>query len=145
MDEKRLEIVIIPFGKERPRVAMIGGHPKIYTPKPTEQYEAQIRKAWVKENGEEPFSGPLVVRLHFGMAIPKSATKKDRLLMLQRKKRPVTKPDIDNCAKSVLDALNGVAYKDDNQIVSLVAKKYYTDVPCVKVIVAEWQPEEGVS
>ncbi len=140
--EKRLEMLIEPFGKERPRGTVIGGHVRIYTPKATEQYEAMIKKAWVKENGEEPFSGPLVVRLHLGMPIPKSVTKKDRQLMLQRKKRPIVKPDVDNCAKSILDALNGVAYKDDNQIVTLLAKKYYTEIPCIKVIVAEWEAKE---
>jgi Holliday junction resolvase RusA-like endonuclease len=31
--------------------------------------------------------------------------------------------DIDNYAKSILDALNGVAYADDKQIVSLYLEK----------------------
>ena len=35
------------------------------------------------------------------------------------------KPDADNIAKSVLDALNGFAYNDDNQIVCLTVQKLY--------------------
>jgi len=140
--EKRLEMLITPFGKERPRGTIIGGHVRIYTPKATETYENEVRKAWEKVNGSEPFTGPLVVRLYFGMPIPKSEAKGRKLLMLERKIRPTTKPDIDNCAKSVLDALNGVAYKDDNQIVTLLAKKFYTEVPCVKVIIADWEAKE---
>lgn len=141
--EKRLEMTIEPRPKERPRASVIGGHARIYTPKTTETYENNIRKAWVQQNGEEPLTGPVVVRIHFGMPIPKSVSKKNRIQMLGRKIRPVTKPDIDNLAKSILDAINGVAYKDDNQIVTLMAKKYYTEIPCVRVIVADWIPKEG--
>ncbi len=39
--------------------------------------------------------------------------------------RPTMKPDNDNIAKSVLDALNGLAYVDDKQIVELKVNKYY--------------------
>ena len=46
---------------------------------------------------------------------------------------PIVKPDIDNVAKAILDALNGVVYKDDNQIVELHIKKLYSDEPRVIV------------
>ena len=140
--EKKVEIYITPFGKERPRASVVGGHARIYTPKATETYEREIKKAWEKVNGSEPFSGPLVMRLYFYMPIPKSETKANKLKMLEKKKRPVTKPDLDNLSKSIMDALNGVAYNDDNQIVTLLAKKYYGEMPCVKIIVAEWEAKE---
>ena len=35
------------------------------------------------------------------------------------------KPDVDNIAKAVLDALNGVIWVDDKQVVELTVKKYY--------------------
>ena len=41
--------------------------------------------------------------------------------------RPTKKPDNDNIAKIILDALNGVAYQDDKQVVSLQVEKYYTE------------------
>lgn len=41
---------------------------------------------------------------------------------------PQTKPDIDNIAKSVLDALNGVAYIDDKQVYSLTCNKYFDTI-----------------
>lgn len=52
---------------------------------------------------------------------------------------PQSKPDIDNVAKSVLDALNGVAYVDDKQVYSLTCDKFFnvisnTDYLEVKVI-----------
>ena len=145
MSEKLLVIYKEPMPKERPRVTLIGGHPRIYTPRKTADYEKEIGEAWKKENGLLPYEGPVIVRIVLGMAIPKNTSQKQRKLMLERKRRPVTKPDVDNCAKSVLDALNGLAYKDDNQIVSLTVKKYYTETPKVMIKVAEWKPEEGVS
>jgi Holliday junction resolvase RusA-like endonuclease len=42
---------------------------------------------------------------------------------------PSKKPDIDNVLKIVLDALNGVAYKDDSKVVSVSGKKIYSDEP----------------
>lgn len=47
------------------------------------------------------------------------------------------KPDIDNIAKVVCDALNGVAYKDDKQIVSLKLAKRYGSLPMVVIDINE--------
>jgi Holliday junction resolvase RusA-like endonuclease len=58
--------------------------------------------------------------------IPKSTSKKNRALMLEDKLLPTKKPDSDNIAKVICDALNGVAYGDDTQIVKLVVNKRYT-------------------
>ena len=35
-----------------------------------------------------------------------------------------TRPDVDNYAKCVLDALNGLAYRDDSQVVDLHVVKW---------------------
>lgn len=43
------------------------------------------------------------------------------------------KPDSDNIAKAILDALNGVAYYDDSQVVGLTVKKEYGDSARVEV------------
>ena len=45
----------------------------------------------------------------------------------------VYKPDADNLAKFVLDALNGVYYKDDSQIYELIVRKQYGDLDSVYV------------
>ena len=142
MSEKILVVYREPFPKERPRGTIIAGHVNIYTPKKTVAEEKAIAEAWKQKNGLISYEGPVIVRIVLGMPIPKSASKTKKKAMLDRKIRPTTKPDADNCAKLILDALNGLAYQDDNQIVSLTVKKYYTDVPKIMVKVAEWQPEE---
>ena len=143
--EKRLVMTITPKPKERPRAAIIGGHARIFTPKTTEAYEKEIRAAWVRANGDQPEEGPLRARIYFGLPIPKSETKENKLQMIQRKVFPTKKPDLDNLAKAVLDALNGVAYKDDCQIVTMLSRKNYAEAPYVKVILNDEKPKEGDS
>lgn len=50
----------------------------------------------------------------------------------------VQRPDVDNLAKSLLDALNGVAYNDDAQIVDLrVQKRWSADEDKYEVFIQE--------
>lgn len=142
MSEKLLVVYREPFAKERPRGTIISGHVNIYTPKKTVQEEKEIAEAWKRQNGLLPYEGPVVVRIVLGMSIPKSVSMRKKKDMLGRRVRPTVKPDVDNCAKLILDALNGLAYKDDNQIVTLQVKKYYTDMPKIIIKVSEWEPKE---
>ena len=41
---------------------------------------------------------------------------------------PTKKPDIDNIEKIIEDALNGLAYKDDSQIVEVFKRKIWTPI-----------------
>ena len=47
---------------------------------------------------------------------------------------PTIKPDISNVQKAIEDALNGLAYVDDKQIVWVEASKGYSERPCVNVV-----------
>lgn len=49
--------------------------------------------------------------------------------------RPVTKPDADNYAKGPLDAMKGIIWKDDGQIVDLIARKFYSSKPRIEITV----------
>jgi len=141
MAEKVLTLHVEPLPKERPRATVIGGHARIYTPRKTVEYEKKIGAAWKSEFGEEPFEGAVSVRIVTFMPIPKSSTKQKRKDMEERKTRPVTKPDADNLAKAILDGLNGIAFRDDNQIVDLSISKYYGQSPKIMVRVRDWVPE----
>jgi len=54
-------------------------------------------------------------------------------------KPKITKPDIDNVCKIYLDALNNVAYSDDNIITSLIAEKVYSEKPCVCIEIKPYE------
>lgn len=70
-------------------------------------------------------------------SIPKNASKALRELMISGANRPAKKPDWDNIGKAVCDALNGVAYKDDAQIICGKVEKYYSDTPRVEVEISD--------
>lgn len=80
---------------------------------------------------------PLEVHIIAYYEIPKSISKKKKQEMLEDKIRPTIKPDTDNIAKSILDSLNGIAYKDDKQVVSLIVEKWYSEESSVSVIIEE--------
>jgi Holliday junction resolvase RusA-like endonuclease len=67
--------------------------------------------------------------------IPKSTPKARREGMISGLIRPTKKPDIDNVAKAICDSINGVAYRDDSQIVCIIAEKRYAETPRVRVTI----------
>ena len=77
-----------------------------------------------------PLEGPLEVTLDFYMPRPRThlrSRNKEPYLREEAPEMPVSKPDVDNLGKFVLDALNGVAYEDDSQVCILTARKWYVE------------------
>lgn len=112
------------IAKGRPKFTNRGGYARAYTPKKTKDYEALV-KLHALQLKQEPLTEAIEVAISVHRVPPKSWSKKKQKEALNGVIKPVTKPDADNLAKSVLDALNGVLFKDDNQIVSLTVKKMY--------------------
>jgi len=110
--------------KERPRATRTG---HAYTPRRTRAYEAAVKAAYMEQHGQTMLTGPLAAEITVYMAVPASATKKAREAMMAGKILPTKRPDIDNCAKGILDALNGLAFEDDRQITGLLIRKRYDD------------------
>lgn len=114
-----------PRGKERPRHTKQG---ITYTPQKTKDYEEFVRYCFkAKYINAEPIAEktPVAAFLIAYYKQPKSLTKVQRALILDGNVFPVVKPDGDNIAKVILDSLNHIAYKDDNQIVKLIVDKRY--------------------
>lgn len=126
-----------PHGKGRPKASSRGGFVRMYTPAPTRQYEAEIAKMAVLARADWPvLETPISLRVVAHHAIPMSWPKRKQQQALQGDLIP-GKPDLDNVAKAVLDALNGVIYLDDKQVVRLMAEKRYSFDPRVEVYVHE--------
>jgi Holliday junction resolvase RusA-like endonuclease len=133
----QLTLDIEPVAKARPRFTRYG---RTYTPKKTADYEAQIRAAFTAKYKTETVpmwcrDTPLVAIASFGKSIPKSYSKKKRGQCLSGEIAPTSKPDVDNYLKAVLDALNGLAFEDDSQIVRTVAEKQYSEAPFVQITI----------
>lgn len=129
-----------PVGKGRPRFTRTG-HP--YTPGKTESYESLVRLAYGECGMVFPKGVPVRVRITACFSIPKSVSKKKRAMMIAGDIVPTKKPDFDNIQKIICDALNGVAYHDDSQIVKADIEKVYSTTPHVEVNVAAWAKEEN--
>lgn len=132
----RFFVIGEPQGKARPVV--VTGH--AYTPHKTVAYERSIRKAY--PGTMYPAGVPLRISLLAAFMVPKRATKKARAEMLAGRIRPTKRPDCDNIAKAVLDALNGIAYHDDAQIVGLSISKRYGEVPGVTIEISPVPDDE---
>lgn len=122
--------------KQRPRFNTHTG--KTYTPNKTINYENWVKTCYLqKYKDKELMEKPLRVTIRAFFEIPKSTSKKKQQQMLNNEVLPMVKPDTDNIAKSILDSLNGIAYKDDKQVAELIVYKFYNDTPYVNVTIEE--------
>jgi len=126
------------MAKQRPRVTKAG---ITYTPKETIHYENLVKLMYRNMHKDIFFSGPVEIVIDIFCQVPKSASAKKRVQMLSGEIRPTKKPDIDNVCKTITDALNGIAYRDDAQIVQLVAYKWYGNKPFAQVEIGDIDPE----
>lgn len=125
-----------PIGKGRPIVPK-NGH--AFTPVKTRSYENLVKMEYQHQQKSFRFgdTAMLEVEINAYYSIPQSASKKKKEEMREGQIRPAKKPDCDNVAKIVLDALNKLAYRDDAQIVDCTIHKWYADDPRVTVIIRE--------
>lgn len=131
----RFEIHEKAIGKERPRYS--AKTHRMYTPTRTSTFEEQVKSAFLEKYniGIAPTEKPLGATIKVYFETPKSLSKKKRTLLLYT---PYDKrPDCDNLAKSILDALNGLAYKDDKQITYLSIEKLYGEENKIEVDLEE--------
>jgi Holliday junction resolvase RusA-like endonuclease len=112
-----------PIAKARPRFTSLNGKVRAYTPKKSSRFENLV-KIEAKKHIINPIKGPVGLYIHFYLPRPKR-------LIWKTKEMPSIftdkRPDIDNLAKSVIDGLNEIAFKDDGQIAMLHIQKRYCD------------------
>lgn len=131
------EVIGDIIGKERPRVNSYTG--MIYTPNRTKDYEMLIKQYFrIKYPNHRELEGRLSVEIIAYMRIPKNTSKKKAEEMLNGNVSPTRKPDIDNIAKSALDAMNKFVFKDDNQISKMKIEKKYGEIEKIYIKVEEY-------
>lgn len=111
-----------PVPQPRPRVSTAGGFGRAYVPKthPVHQYRRAIQLAAI-DAGLRKQSAPVQVVIDAVFARPKShLTKKG----VKASAPTLPRPDVDNVAKAVLDAI-GPILGDDTQVSRLVVEKSY--------------------
>lgn len=128
-----------PQGKARARTFYNKrlGRMQSITPEQTKSYEDLIRWSYTAAGGKYLGETTLQVDIRAYYPIPKAFSKAKTNDAVTQKLRPTTKPDCDNIIKVVLDALNGVAYYDDKQVICVSCNKYYGETGYLKVTITE--------
>lgn len=127
-----------PRGKGRPRAARMGKHIRLYTDDKTFSYESTVALAASRAMASRaPFEGPMSVVMRMRHPVPKSWSKRKREDALSDRVLPTVKCDADNCVKAVFDAINGIVWVDDVQVVELALTKRYAATPGVDVFVSQ--------
>jgi Holliday junction resolvase RusA-like endonuclease len=88
------------------------------------------------------FDGPVVVGFDFYFPRPKGhfgSGRNAEILKASSPAFPATKPDIDKLIRACLDAMTGIVFRDDAQVASLIASKFYADEqpPGVSITIQE--------
>lgn len=130
---KKFRIPGEPTGKGRPRFSTRGGFVKTYTPEKTASFENLAKLCYLDQCGAEKLEGEIRADVTAVFAVPQSFSKRKKAEALKGINHPTKKPDCDNIAKTILDALNGIAYEDDKAVVVLTVRKVYGEDPCTIV------------
>lgn len=124
-------------GKGRPRVSTIAGRPRMYTPAKTVAWEKLVAEAAGNAMGNVlPSPHPWAVRIVIFAQIPVSWSRRRQEAAARGNEVP-GKPDLDNVAKAILDACNGILYDDDKQVCRLRVEKCFSTDPRVEVYAHE--------
>lgn len=134
-DQLFFNFEIEPVPQLRPRVSSRGGYMRVYDPPKVKNFKNLLRSLADDQYSRPPLIGPLSVSLTFYRPVQKSISQSERERRLSNESKPVVKPDTDNYIKSTLDALNGVLWHDDAQIVKITGEKRYSDNPRITVSV----------
>lgn len=128
--------------KQRPRVVRnrYTGRVHTLTPQDTVDYENKVKASFYEAcDGEKFFlTGAVHMTVNVYVAIAKSTPKKTREKMLTGELKPITRTgDLDNLFKAISDALNGVAYDDDSQIIDATIRKFYGEQARAEITIRE--------
>ena len=111
-----------PFPQPRVKAAIAGKHARVYTPTTGKAWREALVRSLELAPPRALLKGPLDVELFFYIKRPKSH-------------KPNSHPigarsgDLDNYAKSVLDAMQDRVYTNDSQVVKLLVVKTYANNP----------------
>lgn len=125
-----------PQGKARPRFKRCGNYVSTYNPKSTSNYEKLVKLSAIeqcKDKLDKEYTGLVKMSIIAHFKPNKGISKKQHDLLIGQ--AHLKRPDLDNLIKIICDALNGIAYKDDNQVAIIIAEKVYSDEEKVEVII----------
>lgn len=120
----------LPVPQGSKKIVRCGAHPiMVEASKGLMPWRQQVSATARCRAPERPRPGPVEVRLDFFMRAPKT-----KIPVSCPKRRdaaglawPTTRPDIDKLSRGILDALTGIFWEDDSQVVRLIAEKHFAE------------------
>ena len=114
-----------PFAQPAPRAAVVQGRARVYQDPRARTWkvdaQAHFARAMQDYEYDKPMTGPVVLSISAYFPCPKSDYRKGR----PRKRRwRDKKPDSTNIVKAVEDAMTGIVFVDDRQVVVTHVKKF---------------------
>lgn len=110
---------------------------RVFTYNPSQAYINKIQWQIKAYAPKEPITGAIELNLFFFLPMPKTTSMVKQRQMINGKIMHIKRPDVDNLAYAVTNAAKGILYKDDSQVVRLIAQKMYTHQPRIVVKVRE--------
>lgn len=131
-----------PIPQGRARFTTRHGFARTYDPKKSAVYKSFVRSI-ANHIDCKPMEGALVMKVDLYRGVPKSWPKKKQQDALAGIVKPTIKPDCSNYLKGIEDALNGIAYIDDSQLVLVHVTKRYAAEPRAEIRI--WQDDEELN
>ena len=124
-------LACVPTAQQRPRhMRTKVGHDLTYKSRRQKGNEAELDGLLLPWRPETPFACAVALCFTAVMPIPKSASRKKREAMTRGEILPAVKPDLDNLAKQLKDAMTRTGFwLDDRQVVRLECAKIYGEEP----------------
>ncbi|GGF82936.1 hypothetical protein GCM10010912_30050 [Paenibacillus albidus] len=128
-----------PVAQGRPRASTATGFVKMYDPAKSRDYKDYVRLAAREYAPAALLEGPLGVAVTAYRSMPKYLSKSPAKAAAAERGEilPTSKPDADNYLKGVKDALKGVIWVDDSQVVDAFVRKRYSARPRIEVKIKE--------
>lgn len=132
-----ITIPVEPVAQGRPR---FNSYTKTaHDPAKSRKYKEVVKYYAMQHKPKELLNSALAVEIDIFKIPPKSISKvkKNHTELKNETLTPITKPDVDNYAKGIKDALNGVIWTDDSKVVDLRVRKFYSLNPRAEVRIKE--------
>lgn len=128
----------VPTAQQRARHAMRNGQPMAYKSANQKANERTLDALLMQYMPAAPMAGAISLEFRAVFPAPKSAGKSRRAAMLRGQQYHTHKPDLDNLAKQLKDAMTRLQYwYDDRQVVRLICQKAYGETGRWEVCVRE--------
>lgn len=121
---QQFDVLGDPKGQPRPRAFARHGKVRVYDPATAEGWKSSIAATVAQPVTRH--DGPVGIALVFRFARPKGHYRRNGTLVPTAPMHHTAKPDADNCAKAVCDALTQIGvWRDDAQVARMTAEKRY--------------------